>query len=70
MSGLLVLLTAGMLWAGQEKGDAPPTGFYLSITPSAVYPFSVETDLTGPITCRDQVEMGRWNGRRSGVSIQ
>ncbi|MDP2853123.1 MAG: outer membrane beta-barrel protein [Smithellaceae bacterium] len=47
MSGLLVLLTAGVLWAGQEKGDAPPTGFYLSFTPSAVYPFSVETTSPG-----------------------
>ncbi|PKN18963.1 MAG: hypothetical protein CVU71_09245 [Deltaproteobacteria bacterium HGW-Deltaproteobacteria-6] len=47
MSGLLILLTAGELWAGQKKGDVPSTGFYLSIIPTAQFPFSVETTSPG-----------------------
>lgn len=42
-SGLFFLLAAGVSWADQEKEGAPQKGFYLSFTPSAVHPFSVET---------------------------
>jgi len=47
MSGLLVLLTAGVLRADQEKASVPQSGFYLSLTPSVVFPFSVETTSPG-----------------------
>lgn len=46
-SGLFFLLAAGVLWADQVKGGALQKGFYLSFTPSAVHPFTVET--TSPI---------------------
>jgi opacity protein-like surface antigen len=42
-SGIFFLSVAGILWAGDGQGTVPQTGFYLSLTPSAVCPFSVET---------------------------
>ena len=64
MSGLLIFLTAGVLWAGQKKGDVPLSGFYLSITPSAVCPFSVETTSPGlsPAETRTKWGVGMGGG--------
>jgi len=64
MSGFLILLTAGVLWAGQEKGDVLPNGFYLSIAPSASFPFSVETTSPGlsPAETRTQWGVGMGGG--------
>lgn len=43
MSALCILLMATGLWADPGKGDTPQRGFYLSLTPSAVFSFTVET---------------------------
>jgi OmpA-OmpF porin, OOP family len=42
-SGLIFLLTAGVLWAAPGKGGAPQTGVYLFLTPTVVFPFDVDT---------------------------
>jgi OOP family OmpA-OmpF porin len=43
ISGLFFLFMAGVLWADQGEGAAPQSGLYLSFTPSAVCPFTVDT---------------------------
>jgi len=47
VSALLVLLTAGVLRADEGNGGVSQTGFYLSLTPSFIFPFSVNTTSPG-----------------------
>lgn len=42
-STVFFLFMAGVLWADEGQGTIPQTGFYLSFSPSAVCPFSVDT---------------------------
>jgi opacity protein-like surface antigen len=46
-SGILFLFVAGILWAEEGQDTNPDAGFYLSFTPSVVFPFSVDT--TSPV---------------------
>jgi len=58
LSVVCLLLTAE-IWcaAGQEK-TAPAGGFYLSVAPAAVFPFSVETTSPGLAPAETKVEGG------------
>jgi len=48
-----------ILWADEGTNAIPPTGFYLSFSPSAVVPFSVDT--TSPSLSPGNIET-RWGG--------
>ncbi|MEE9911788.1 MAG: outer membrane beta-barrel protein [Deltaproteobacteria bacterium] len=62
----LVLLAADRLWAGEEKGDGPTSGFYVSFTPSIVFPFSVETTSPGLTPAETRAKWGAGIGGSLG----
>ena len=47
MSVVFLFSMAGVLWAGDGDRTAPKDGFYVSLSPSLVFPFSVDT--TSPV---------------------
>lgn len=57
-TALLVFLTAGVLRADPGKGSTWATGFYFSVTPSFVFPFSVDTTSPGLTPARTGVKWG------------
>lgn len=69
-SVLLVLLTAGVLWAGQGKGRASETGFYFSLTPSLIFPFSVDTTSPGLTPAETRAKWGFGIGGGLGYRIR
>src|SRR5512145_2728280 len=66
IAGFLVLLAADGPWAAEEKGDAPPSGFYLSCSPSIVFPFSVETTSPGLTPAETRTKWGAGIGGSLG----
>lgn len=58
MFGLFLWGTAGMLWADAGEGPHTERGFYLSFTPSAVCPFSVDTTSPGLPPGKTETEWG------------
>ncbi|MCP4577812.1 MAG: porin family protein, partial [Deltaproteobacteria bacterium] len=59
-SGIFFLFVAGILWAEEEQDINPHAGFYLSFTPSVVFPFSVDTTshVLSPGSTRTQTGWG------------
>ncbi len=47
IAGIFLLMTTGEVWAGEGRNTPPQTGFYLSLTPSAVAPYSMDTTSPG-----------------------
>jgi len=66
----MFLWMAGVLWADQGKGGAPQTGLYLSFTPFAMFPFTVDTSSPslspGQIKTQTGIGIGGGLGYRYG----
>ena len=58
ISALLVLWLAGTVWAGQGKDGASQSGFYVSLAPAIVLPFSVETTSPGLTPAETKTKWG------------
>jgi opacity protein-like surface antigen len=67
-SGFLFLFTTGVLWADQEKEGMPQAGLYLSLAPSALGSFTVET--TSPLLSPGKISAKRGEGISAGLGYR
>jgi opacity protein-like surface antigen len=58
ISCLFIVLTSVNAWAGEGEGPLTPSGPYLSLTPSAVCPFTVETTSPGLSPGKTETDWG------------